>query len=52
MEYITTKRRPYLAQGVPKRAAVFYRSQVHMKKSLVNTQKDKQARPPHAVINT
>jgi hypothetical protein len=52
MEYITTKRRPYLAQGVPKRAAVFYRSQVHMKKSLVNTQKDKRARPPHAVINT
>jgi hypothetical protein len=52
MEYITTKRRSWLAQGVPDRAALFYRSQSTHEKSLINTQIGKRAQPPHVVINT
>jgi hypothetical protein len=52
MKYITTKRKPYLAQGVPERTAILQITSTHENKSLVNTQTDKRARPPQVGINT
>jgi hypothetical protein len=52
MKYIATKRRPYLAQGVPERTALLHITSTHKKKSLVNAQTDERARPPQVGINT